>query len=392
MESLGRLLTVHADELVVRWLAVVSGERLGRHGLSTAALKDSLAQQLRAIGEAIQVGASSPAGLTFSKAQHGEAALPPHRLWGIGTPVDAEERVRQEVPIEEVVDEYAFVVDVVRSWIEERGVEVPPKEFSFFHSAIFGLVAESVRRYSLFKEQRVAREKAQFVASIAHQMRTPLSALTLKAHAIEHKQPLPDSADFDVLRRNVRRLQFLVEGVLRLERSQVSEIPVRLVPLEVEGFIQEMMADFRDDAEQKGLRVDVEADPALRAELDPDLLTDALGNFVSNAIRYTEHGFVRVSLEQVDDRIVCRVTDSGPGLSEEQRNRLSAPLQPSRPGSYGLGLVIAYPSRPGARGRRVGEEHPWQGHVLRVLGSTTPAAKCRDRLGCLRGRHSGSEM
>lgn len=342
MESLGRLLVEHAEELVLRWLALVRGERLGRHGLSDAALKDSLGDQLRAIGKAIQDGVGSPAGLRFVKAEHGEVPLPPNRLWGEGAPVDSEKRVLQEVPIEEVVDEYAFVVDVVRSWIVERRAKVPPDEFSFFHAAIFGLVAESVRRYSKFKEQRLAQEKAQFVASVAHQMRTPLSAVAVKTQAMEHKHPFAESADFEVLRRNIRRLKFLVEGVLRLERSKISEIPVRPVPIGLRRFIQDVVTDLREDAEQKDLRVDVEADAALEAELDFDLLTDALGNFVSNAIRYTDHGFVRVSLEKAGDRLVFCVTDSGPGLSEQQRAELFAPSRPSRPGSFGLGLVIAY--------------------------------------------------
>jgi len=83
--------------------------------------------------------------------------------YGAWTHRSLPQRVLQDVPVEEVVDEYAFAVDVVRNWLVERGTEVPPEEFSFFHSAIFGFVAESVRRYTKVKEQRVAREKALFV-------------------------------------------------------------------------------------------------------------------------------------------------------------------------------------------------------------------------------------
>jgi len=340
-ESLGRLLIERTDELLVRWLALVRDERLGRHGLSEAALKDSLPAQLRAIGEAILVGASSPEGLSFAAAEHGETALPPNRLWSADAPIDTEQRVLQDVPIEEVVDEYAFAVDVVRNWLVERDTEVPPEEFSFFHSAIFGFVAESVRRYTKFKEERVAREKALFVASFAHQMRTPLSALALKTELLQRHQAFADSTDFEMIRRNIRRLKVLVEGVMRLERSKVSEIPVRPVLIDVERSVMEMVDDLREEAEQKGLRITVDVEPALRAELDPDLLTDALGNFVDNAIRHTAHGTVRVAVERVSDRLVFCVTDTGPGLPEDQRNAPFTPKQSTGRGA-GLGLLIAY--------------------------------------------------
>jgi hypothetical protein len=166
-------------------------------------------------------------------------------------------------------------------------------------------------------------------------MRTPLMALNFKIELMQSKQPFADAADFEMLRRNVRRLKHLADGVMRLERSKISEIPVRPVPIEVERYVRNVVADLREEAERKGQRVDVDVDPSLRAELDPDLMTDALGNFIDNAIRHTAHGIVRVAVEQAGDRLVFVVIDQGPGLPEEQRN---APFTPSQPTAGGAGL------------------------------------------------------
>jgi two-component system, OmpR family, sensor histidine kinase SenX3 len=107
MSSLGELLCDHTDELVHRWYERWLEEGPAGEGMSEAALKDHLPVQLRAIGEAMREGGASTES--------------PRELWDQHGRLDPEQRVRDEVPIEEVVREYAFVIEVVRTWIDERG-------------------------------------------------------------------------------------------------------------------------------------------------------------------------------------------------------------------------------------------------------------------------------
>ncbi len=113
MESLGRILLEHTDSVIKRWLAIVNEESLGRRGLSEAALKDALPLQLRVIGEALQTGSEKADELWTND---------PSRL-------DPEDRVLQQVPIEEVVAEYSYAVDAIHRWVYERGIEIPFEEF-----------------------------------------------------------------------------------------------------------------------------------------------------------------------------------------------------------------------------------------------------------------------
>lgn len=328
MASFGELLCKHADELTQRWLERWRQEGPARPDLSEAALKDHLAVQLRVLGGALSERKSSNES--------------PRKLWEEHGRLAPEERVRDEIPIEEVVREYAFVIDEVRRWLDERGEQVPIEEYSFFSIALFELAAESARRYAKFQTEQVARERSEYVAGIVHQLRTPVSTLSLYVQRFEQGKAETDSRMLERLRRTVSRLSRLVDGILRLERFQPDELPLHPETLAPAQVIDQIVADYEHDASLKGLRLDVSANRSARMQVDRDLLVDALGNLIQNAIKYTEKGFVRITLEERKEEVVFRVEDSGPGISPERQRELFRPVRPGQPGGAGLGLSIAF--------------------------------------------------
>lgn len=213
---------------------------------------------------------------------------------------------------------------------------------SFFSVAIFELAAESARRYSDFQAERVQRERSQYLAGLAHQLRNPITTLRLVVQRLDRGDAVLDTRMLERLRRTVGRLGRLTDGVLRLERFLPDELPVRPELLSPAQMIDQLIGDYEYTAHQKGLRLDVSSNRSLRMEADADLLTDALGNLIENAIKYTEKGFVRVTLDEENGWIVFRIEDSGPGIGEERRKALFQPVQPGKPGGVGLGLTIAH--------------------------------------------------
>jgi two-component system sensor histidine kinase TorS len=79
----------------------------------------------------------------------------------------------------------------------------------------------------------------------------------------------------------------------------------------------------------------------LRMTLDPDLFVDALGNLVQNAVKYTSQGFVRVEVQEFPTEVRFRVSDSGPGISEDRMRDLFTPVLPAQGGGAGIGLAVA---------------------------------------------------
>ncbi|QSQ25422.1 HAMP domain-containing histidine kinase [Pyxidicoccus parkwayensis] len=350
MDSLGELLCDHTDELVQRWYERWLRERPSNPRLTEAALKDHLPLQLRVIGGALLKENSSRES--------------PRELWRQHGRLAPEQRVLDEVLIEEVVREYGFVIEEVRIWLGGRGEQVSVQDYSFFSLAIFELTAESVRRYAKFRAEQVARERSEYVASIAHQLRTPVSTLNLSLQQLERGHGTPDARTLERLRRTVARLGRLVDGILRLERFKPEELPIHPESLAPAQIIDQIVADYEHDASSKGLRLDVSANRSARMQVDRDLLVDALGNLIQNAIKYTAKGFVRVTLEEQEDAVVFKVEDSGPGISSDRQRELFRPVYPGQPGGVGLGLSIAFRAAVAQGGALELESEPGRGSTF----------------------------
>lgn len=359
MPSLGQELLAHHAEIVDRWYARWCDSPHLEDQVSEPEIKDKLPLQLRVLGEQLQ---------KLSQAED------PAMLWTQPERLDPELRVGEGVPIEDVVLGYKLLVDVLRHWIRERGLDVAFAEYTYLFDAVFELVGESVRRYATYRAEQVARERAEYLAGLTHQMRSPLSALALGIQLLEEVDPPVDPDLMERLHRNVHRLRVLVDGVMRLERFKPHELPVSPQPTHPARLIDEIMDDRAPEAARKGLRLVVHVDRTLRMTFDPELFRDALGNLVDNALRYTPSGFVQVEVEEEPDHILFKVRDSGPGVPPERYEELFSALYPDKPGSAGIGLTIVHRAV-AAQGGEVGvESEPGRGSLFWFrLPRTVPA-------------------
>lgn len=326
MDSLADELIEKREEIVQRWYDAWQRSEHWRKEVSEAALKDLLSEHLKLIGEQLR---------NLAKAEQ------PGQMWKITQRLDPEKRVGQEIPIEEVVQEYGLAVDVVRDWIAERRIDVPFAEYSYFHQAIFELTAESVRRYAQHQAEVVSQERANYLAGVMHQLRTPLSSLSMQFDVLERTGRAPDAAALGRVRRSLRRLRFLVEGVLRLERFRPSDLPVRPERVRPGSIVNDILSDHAHEAARKGLRLEAHLNRSLTMELDPDLFVDTIDNFVQNAVKYTTAGFVIIDAEEREDDVRFRVRDSGPGIPSEKQPTVFRQTQAASAGGAGLGLLIA---------------------------------------------------
>lgn len=322
--NLGDVLLHHGDEVVERWEEAWErsphphSERAGR------GVKEMLPAQIECLG--LQL-------IHLSRAED------PHELWKAPQRVDPEHRVGEGIPIAELVLAYKLLVDVVHSLVRRRGVRVSDREFAYFHDAVFELVAEAVSRYSAFQAELVARERSEYLAGVTHQMRSPLSALSFAMQIIDQSQEVTPAV-LDAIRRNVHRLQVLIDSVMRLERFKPHELPVRPTQVQPARIIDEVVNDHHSRAVEKDLRFVVHANRTLTMTIDPELFRDAIGNLIDNAIKYTTSGFVRVEVEEHEENVTFLVIDSGPGIPEARRAALFAPVCPGKGGGLGIGLAI----------------------------------------------------
>ncbi|WP_047337631.1 ATP-binding protein [Pseudomonas protegens] len=184
----------------------------------------------------------------------------------------------------------------------------------------------------------------RFVADAAHELRSPLTALSLQAERLASvEMPSLARERLQLLRRGIERGRKLIDQLLGLASAQ-SAINGRVEPVSVHGVYRRVLEDLLPLAEDKGIDIGLEGGPDRQVLISQEDLLTLVKNLVDNAIRYTPPGGrVDLSVAQVQDEILLQVSDSGPGIAMAERERVFDPfhrgLGSDEVGS-GLGLAI----------------------------------------------------
>lgn len=243
---------------------------------------------------------------------------------------------------------------------------LPYRDSSGEVQGIIGGWIDISERRQLFDELRCAKERADeanrakstFLATMSHEIRTPMNAvigmLELTLKRIDHEHP--DRPAIDVAYKSAKDLLELIGDILdiaRIESGRLSLSPERVNPNEI---VTSVVRVFDGLARQKNLRLQLEFRPAhseCDVLMDPMRFKQVLSNLVSNAIKFTERGQVRVivdlqpTAEPERIQMLLQVQDSGIGICEQDQQRLFEPFAQanncaqSDRGGAGLGLVIS---------------------------------------------------
>ncbi|MBI4350066.1 MAG: HAMP domain-containing histidine kinase [Elusimicrobia bacterium] len=210
-------------------------------------------------------------------------------------------------------------------------------------------VAELAASFNAMSDRLLELEtmKKNFTASVTHELRSPLGVIeTYAAMLLKEKDAFrpEDRAVFARIKENAGRLASFVTAMLdlaRIERGRMELRPAREDPLA----LTRDAADFlRPKAEEKQVAFLVEAGGSAAALLDRELLTHALTNLVSNAIKFTPAGGkVTVRAAVSGGKYRAEVEDTGPGLQPGEPEKLFSPFSQgsAAPGHGGTGLGLA---------------------------------------------------
>lgn len=191
-------------------------------------------------------------------------------------------------------------------------------------------LAESFNRMTQAVEGFLERER-NFSRYTSHELRTPLATLRAQVEALEQGL-LPPEESLPAIKGSLERLERLLAGLLALTRSpQTDPQPVE-VGLTLRSVVQNLTPEER-------LRITLEGDLEAQVLGYEELLQQALGNLVSNALKFSQ-GPVRVEVRQ-DSMISIHVQDQGSGVPEEALPRLGDPFLRMQPKLKGMGLGLA---------------------------------------------------
>ena len=193
--------------------------------------------------------------------------------------------------------------------------------------------------------ERANRAKSQFLAAASHDLRQPLHAMQMYITALQQKiqdrETLKIVSDIDAVSVSTGRLLNAILDVSQLEagavKPQIEDFPVQEI-------LHRIARGFKPMAFRKGIALDIVPSSA-NVRSDPILLEQIVGNFVSNAIRYTEKGRVLIGCRRRSGILSIEVLDTGPGIPEHQRNAIFEDFHQldnkERDRGKGLGLGLA---------------------------------------------------
>lgn len=231
--------------------------------------------------------------------------------------------------------------------------------------------------------QRLDAMRAEFINILSHDLRIPLTAIIGYTELLEDSPDIPSDEKRYVSQILVgcTRMRDQLDKLLDYARLEVGRFKLSLEPVDLRTAVPETLAFFQPIAARKEQTLEwhlAERLPELR--MDPDRLQQILNNLVSNALKYTPRGGrVTVRIDAKDDHVVIAVSDTGIGLTAEDRAHLfekffrSARPEVQMAEGAGIGLALVKGVVEAHGGRIEAEGEPGKGSTFRVILPVQPA-------------------
>ncbi|MGM0450816.1 MAG: ATP-binding protein [Pseudomonadota bacterium] len=222
------------------------------------------------------------------------------------------------------------------------------------------------------------RAKSEFLANMSHEIRTPMNAVIGYTELLE--RTITDERQkgyLESIKAGSRSLLTLINDILDLSRVEAGKMRLEYGPLDLGRLLEDVRHIFEIRAREKGLDLvfEMEEDMPPVMVLDETRLRQVLFNLVGNAIKFTDHGEVRVRVawkEGEEPELCIDVVDSGVGIPEEQQERIfeafeqQAGQSSRRYGGTGLGLAISRKLVEMMNGELSVRSQPGKGTTFRV--------------------------
>lgn len=228
-------------------------------------------------------------------------------------------------------------------------------------------IAERCKAEEKLREAKEAAEaaneaKGNYLAFMTHEVRTPLAGIVLMMQQIrDDNMTAGQKEDLDLVEHSAENLLKLISDTLDFSKLEAGRMDVESVPFMPRDLLKEICELFKAAAQAKGieLRQSVAADVPTAVLSDPARIRQVLTNLTSNAVKFTQNGFVHLEATMeaprnqdaakklLTKKLVFKVTDTGEGISPEAQDKLFRPYAQAdasvsrRHGGTGLGLSIS---------------------------------------------------
>jgi signal transduction histidine kinase/CheY-like chemotaxis protein len=195
------------------------------------------------------------------------------------------------------------------------------------------------------------KSKSQFLATMSHEIRTPMNGVIGMTELLNTTSLDTTQRKYlDIISNSGQALLCIINDILDYSKIAAGHMELEMISLDLEKLAHECAALHSINAEKKNIEIATFIDPKVPQEIvgDPTRLQQIINNLISNAVKFTQEGFVKLEVKTgtSPQTILFEVTDSGLGISPEQQDKLFTAFQQAdssttrKFGGTGLGLSI----------------------------------------------------
>lgn len=333
--ELALLIRASKDSLLSTWRTALRARMAATCGMSRRALDDHIPVLLDEIVAALE-RAVDVAG----HPQVGRSTSSDHGL----------QRLADGFSVEEVVTEYNILRDCMHDLAERNGRGLSGKALHILNGALDTAIGTAIKAYVAQQARDTRQRREDYLAFLAHDLRTPLSAVAVSAHLIDadtssHAPSSRLRRALDTLQRNVGALTRLVDKVLEENAGLDDDIRLERRDLELWPLAESLVRELQPIADAGRTVLFNQVPETLRVSADATMLRRILQNLVSNAIKHAHGGEVRITASERDGEpgtVVCEVADNGSGIPADRLPHIFEKFESDdrEQGDLGLGLTI----------------------------------------------------
>ncbi|MGD8234958.1 MAG: hybrid sensor histidine kinase/response regulator, partial [Chromatiales bacterium] len=254
------------------------------------------------------------------------------------------------------------------------------KEYSAFFTESFQIRNQQVEMNERLQEAlddavSANEAKTRFLASASHDLRQPIHALSLFTGALMRRKHSAETTEIlSHLNTAVENLSSQMSTLLDMSKLDAGIVEVHPAPLDLQAYLEQLRLEFSAEAAEKQLHLELVGNQPAHVITDSEHFDRIVRNLLSNALRYTEKGSIRIELVSDGNDWAITVRDTGRGIPKSEQQRIFEEFyqvdNPHRDRTQGLGLGLAIVKRLtsllGIRVELASQEHVGTAITLRL--------------------------
>ena len=222
---------------------------------------------------------------------------------------------------------------------------------NIFDESLYSATESRLAKYlgaSEISARKTVEEKDRIktlIADISHQTKTPLANILLYTELLQEREKTAEGREnLDLLAEQARKLQFLIDSLVKLSRLETGILVLKPEKTMVSRLLEDTEKQFGGWAKEKGLYLHVSVGEAqdIMACFDRKWTSEALGNIIDNAVKYTDQGGITVRVKPYQLFVCIEVSDTGRGIPEEEQAKIFGRFyrSPEVAGQAGMGIGL----------------------------------------------------